>query len=245
MDNAQDQIRQNFIRVSEKIERTALRVGRQHESVRLVVVTKAQPHAVVQAAIDAGAKILGENYPEETAEKLPFLRCAENQVELHMIGHLQSRKAKIVADHFDMLHSLDSLSLAQKIDRLCAERNRVLPVLVQFNVGDEQTKSGWQADRAEIWPDFYPEIEMLLALKHISIRGLMTMPPLYEDPEKSRPFFKRLKALQCELMRRFPEGNWQELSMGTSGDYLTAIEEGSTLVRVGTAIVGQRVYPHL
>ena len=240
-----EEIRENYWKVKEKIFDTAIRAGRKPEDIRLVVVTKAQPVSVVQAVIDAGACIVGENYPEETAEKLPLLNFGDNPVEIHMIGHLQSRKAKIVAEHFDLLQSLDSLSLAEKMERICSAKQKILPVLLEFNVGVESSKSGWQAAKPELWNSFYSDLEKIIELKHLSVRGLMTMPPLFEEPEHSRPYFKKLLELQENLSYRFPQVDWSELSMGTSSDYLIAIEEGATLVRVGTAIVGQRVYKHL
>jgi PLP dependent protein len=157
-----------------------------------------------------------------------------------MIGHVQSRKARLVADHFALLHSLDSLKLAQRLDRFAAERDRVLPVLLEFNVGGEESKAGWDASHESQWNLFLPEIATLLDLPHLRVHGLMTMPPLETDPEDSRRFFQRLRQLRERLAAQFPQADWRELSMGTSADYHVAVEEGATLVRVGTAIVGAR-----
>jgi pyridoxal phosphate enzyme (YggS family) len=159
-----------------------------------------------------------------------------------MIGHVQSRKARLVADHFALLHSLDSLKLAQRLDRFAAERNRILPVLLEFNTGGEQSKSGWNASDESQWNVFLPEIAHLVDLPNLRVQGLMTMPPLGTDPEESRRFFLRLKRLRDHLASHFPEAAWRELSMGTSSDFEVAVEEGATLVRVGTAIVGARKY---
>ncbi|MGQ9832695.1 MAG: YggS family pyridoxal phosphate-dependent enzyme [Candidatus Villigracilaceae bacterium] len=232
------QIRQRYLQTLEQIAAAARRAGRRPEDVRLVVVTKAQPLAVVQAAIQAGVVVLGENYPEEAVEKIRALPNAG--VEWHMIGHVQSRKADLVAGHFAMLHSLDNLRLANRLERFCAETGRRLPVLLEFNVGDEESKFGWQAGNESRWSDFLPEIETILTLPHLEVRGLMCMPPLAEQPEASRPYFRLLRRLQDFLARRFPSASWNELSMGTSIDYVVGVEEGATLVRIGTAIVGPR-----
>jgi pyridoxal phosphate enzyme (YggS family) len=147
-----------------------------------------------------------------------------------------------VADHFALLHSLDSLKLAQRLDRFAAERDRVLPVLLEFNVGGEESKSGWDASEEAHWDAWMPEIADLLNLPHVHVHGLMTMPPLGTNPEDARPFFRRLRRLRDHLATQFPDADWHELSMGTSADYIVAVEEGATLVRVGTAIVGARKY---
>jgi pyridoxal phosphate enzyme (YggS family) len=159
-----------------------------------------------------------------------------------MIGHVQSRKARLVVDHFALLHSLDSLKLAQRLNRFADERNHILPVLLEFNVGGEESKSGWDASDESRWNSFMPEITDLLQLPHLRVQGLMTMPPLETDPQDSRQFFQRLRRLRDFLAAQFPNVDWRELSMGTSSDYTVAVEEGATLVRVGTAIVGARKY---
>ncbi len=161
-------------------------------------------------------------------------------VEWHMIGHVQSRKARLVADHFALLHSLDSLKLAQRLNRFAAERNRVLPALLEFNVGGEESKFGWNARDASQWHALLPDVSSILDLPNLRLHGLMTMPPLGTAPEDSRRFFLRLRLLRDHLASQFPKADWHELSMGTSADYAVAVEEGATLVRVGTAIVGAR-----
>jgi pyridoxal phosphate enzyme (YggS family) len=234
-------IRQNYQNTLDHIATAARKSGRSPDDVRLVVVTKSQPLEVVQAAIEAGVRVLGENYPEEAVTKIQAL-APQSGVEWHMIGHVQSRKARLVADHFALLHSLDSLKLARRLDRFAAEGNRVLPVLLEFNVGGEESKAGWDASQASQWNAFLPEIAGLLSLPHLRLQGLMSMPPLETEAEDSRRYFQRLRQLRDWLASQFPEGDWKELSMGTSADYLVAVEEGATLVRVGTAIVGARRY---
>src|SRR5262245_16764812 len=232
-------IRERYFHTLEQIARAANKANRTPNEIRLVVVTKSQPLEIVQVAIEAGAKILGENYPEEGVMKIQSL-AQQSGVEWHMIGHVQSRKARLVADHFALLHSLDSLKLAQRLDRFAAEQNRVLPVLLEFNVGGEESKSGWNASDASAWDLLLPEIKSVLDLTNLRVHGLMTMPPLETNPEDARRFFQRLRWLRDHLAATFPQADWHELSMGTSADYAVAVEEGATLVRVGTAIVGER-----
>ena len=232
-------IRENYQRTLDQIAGSARKAGRAPEDIRLVVVTKSQPLEVVQAAIEAGVKILGENYPEEGVTKIQSLPN-QSGVEWHMIGHVQSRKARLVAEHFELLHSLDSLKLAQRLDRLAAQGGRVLPVLLEFNVGGEESKSGWDASDDSLWDVLLPDVRSILDLPNLRVHGLMTMPPLETDPEDSRRFFQRLRLLRDHLAVVFPQKDWSQLSMGTSADYGIAVEEGATLVRVGTAIVGTR-----
>jgi pyridoxal phosphate enzyme (YggS family) len=234
-------IRENYQSTLDQIAAAARKSSRQPDDIRLVVVTKSQPIDVVQAAIEAGARILGENYPEEAVAKIQSL-TEQTGVEWHMIGHVQSRKARLVADHFALLHSLDSLKLAQRLDRFAAERDRVLPVLLEFNVGGEESKAGWDASDQSQWESLLSEIASILELSHLRVRGLMTMPPLETNPEAARQFFQRLRSLRDYLASQFSQVDWRELSMGTSADYAVAVEEGATLVRVGTAIVGARKY---
>jgi len=234
-------IRENYQSTLEQIATAAHKSRRNPDDIKLVVVTKSQPVEVAQAAIEAGCRILGENYPEEGVTKIQSLP-SQSGVEWHMIGHVQSRKARIVAEHFELLHSLDSLKLAHRLDRFAREKNRILPVLLEFNVGGEETKSGWDASDDSQMEKFLPDVQSILDLPNLRIHGLMTMPPLGTDPEDSRRFFQRLRLLRDQLASLYPDNDWSELSMGTSADYTVAVEEGATLVRVGTAIVGARRY---
>ena len=234
-------IREKYQYTRDQIASAAHRSKRDPNEVRLVVVTKSQPMEVVQAALEAGVRLFGENYAEEAVTKIQGLG-AQTGVEWHMIGHVQSRKARLVVDHFALLHSLDSLKLAQRLDRFAAERDKVLPVLLEFNVGGEESKAGWDAAEASKWGGLLPEIASVLELPNLRVQGLMTMPPLETEMEDSRRFFQRLRNLRDHLASQFPQADWHELSMGTSADYPIAVEEGATLVRVGTAIVGARNY---
>jgi pyridoxal phosphate enzyme (YggS family) len=234
-------IQERYLSTLDKIAAAAKHAGREPGAVKLVVVTKSQPVEVVRAAIEAGAQILGENYPEEGVTKIQFLR-EFSAVEWHMIGHVQSRKAQLVADNFNLLHSLDGLKLASRLNRFCEEAGRTLPTLLEFNVGEEQSKSGWPAWNEAHWSELVNDVSSILALPHLQVRGLMAMPPLGESAEYSRTFFQKTRRLQAFLAAQLPQTNFSELSMGTSTDYEVAVEEGATLVRVGTAIVGPRKY---
>lgn len=236
-----ESIRIRYLATLDKIAVAAKKAGVDPQSVKLLVVTKSQSVEVTRAAIEAGANILGENYPEEGVLKLQTLR-EFSAVEWHMIGHVQSRKAQLVAVNFHFLHSLDSLKLAKRLDRYCGEAGRSLPVLLEFNVGGEESKGGWPAWDETRWPELLAELAEILASPNLKVRGLMTMPPLGENAEFSRPFFRKLKRLQEYLSAQFPQVDVSELSMGTSFDYEAAVEEGATFVRVGTAIVGAREY---
>jgi len=239
-------IGERYRRVSDTIAEAARKAGRPPESVRLVVVTKLQPIPVVQAAIEAGACLLGENYAEEAVPKMDAIanllprQTAGGRVEWHMIGHVQRRKAALVVSHFALLHSLDTLRLAERLDRLAGAEDRQLPVLLEFNVGGEAGKEGWNASDESMWPNLVPDVEAIAALPRLQIKGLMTMPPLVTDPEDARVYFRRLRGLRDFLAARVPGAAWDELSMGTSVDYPVAVEEGATLVRVGEAILGPR-----
>jgi len=232
-------IRTRYGQVREKIDAAARKAGRNPDSVRLVVVTKTHPLEIIRAALEAGIRDLGENYAEEAVEKIQAIGAVDGLC-WHMIGHVQSRKADLVAQNFDFMHSLDSLKLANRLDRFAAEAGRVLPVLLECNVGGEESKFGYPAFERAQWDVLRAEAQQIAGLPHLQIRGLMTMPPLYEDAEKTRPFFQKLRGLRDYLSAQIPQVKWDELSMGTSADYLAAVEEGATLVRVGTAILGAR-----
>jgi PLP dependent protein len=239
MDELTGSIEQRLAQVNQRIEKAALLGGRSPAGITLLVVSKSQPVEVIQAAISAGIKRFGENYPEETLAKMMNLP-GQAGIEWHMIGHLQSRKARIVAEHFQMLHSLDSFQLAEKMDRLLAESGKKMPALLEFNVGGEASKFGWPAWDQTRWEELLPELSKILGMQYLQITGLMTMPPLSEDVEESRPFFQKLRRLRDYLTASFTEAKFSELSMGTSADFEIAIEEGATMIRVGRAILGDR-----
>lgn len=233
------QIVENYQTVLEQIAEAAERASRSIQDVKLVVVTKGHPVESIQAVINAGARLLGENYVEAATPKIEQLKSCPD-IEWHMIGHIQSRKARNVCELFDYVHSLDSVKLAGRLDRFCGEMGVSLPVLLECNVSGEESKYGFQVQTGSDWPRFFDEVAEIIALDHLALRGLMTMAPYFENAEKARPYFRRLKILLDELSTRFPGTNWSELSMGMSSDFQIGIEEGATLVRIGTAILGSR-----
>lgn len=255
-------IKDRRAQVLERIAEAARRAGRPPEAVRLVVVSKAQPLHVVEAAIAAGVRTFGENYAEEAVQKIQHVggksaprdegafgprnrQVGDVSLEWHMIGHIQSRKARLVAPYFDLIHSLDSVKLAGRLNQCALELGRTIPVLLELNVGGETAKSGWPAADEAAWPMLTKDIEQVSQLSSLQIEGLMTMPPLTDDPEEARTYFRRLRKLQGFLTDEFPMLRWAELSMGTSADYAVAVEEGATLVRVGEAILGRRPAPEV
>jgi pyridoxal phosphate enzyme (YggS family) len=226
------EISENLARVRERIETAARRSGREPERVRLVAVSKTVGPERVRQAIEAGMRILGENYVQEAQKKIEALG---HDVTWHFIGHLQTNKAKLAARLFDLIHSVDRVNLAEELDRQAKLQGKVLPVLLQINISGETTKFGAQEK------EILMLAEKLSEMEGIEIKGLMAMPPFFEDPEASRPYFVELRKLGERLgQQKIPRISMEELSMGMSNDFEVAIEEGATLVRVGTAIFGPR-----
>lgn len=231
------QIRERHTLVMERIARAAARAGRAAQAVRVVAVTKAQPHAVVAAAIEAGLTRLGENYVEEALEKMAAFGP---NLEWHMIGHVQRRKARDAASSFAMVHSLDSLALAQRLDHMAGEGGRRLAVLLECNVSGEASKFGFAAHSPGERSGLVPEVGEILSLPNLTVQGLMTVAPIGPSPEAVRPVFAGLRGLRDWLCAELGEPVWPELSMGMSDDYEVAVEEGATLVRIGRALLGPR-----
>ncbi len=231
--------------VQDEIAAACGRAGRQPDTVTLVAVSKTHPAEAVVRAIEAGVRHLGENRVEEAVGKISAVAAlTDTPVAWHMIGHVQTRKARYVTSGFALLHSLDSLHLAERLSRLLVEQGATLDVLLEVNVSGEATKQGWDvpnwqdnpAQRQVLWQD----VAQLLTLPAVNVRGLMTMAPIVEQPEAARPVFSALRALRDALANDFPGPAWAELSMGMTDDYPVAVEEGATLVRVGRAIFGSR-----
>jgi pyridoxal phosphate enzyme (YggS family) len=239
MEEKQRTIYENYQRVCDGIAQAAHSAGRAAEDVKLVVVTKGHSIETTRAALAAGACCLGENYVEQALPKIEAL--TGQHVEWHMIGHIQSRKARAVSEHFAWVHSVDRLKIARRLNKFAAESERVIRILLECNVSSEASKYGWKAWDEVRWSELSAAIAPLMSFPNLEVRGLMTMPPYDPDPEKSRPYFVKLRRLREFLQGQFPEVGWSELSMGMSGDYQVAVQEGATLVRVGTAIVGPRV----
>jgi pyridoxal phosphate enzyme (YggS family) len=235
----QQELRLRLEDVQERIAHAAISAGREPGSVELVVVTKAQPVELIRAAIGAGARNLGENYADQALPKIEALSDFPH-VTWHMIGHIQSRKAALVSEHFGFVHSLDSVKIANRLSRFAGQAGRKLPCLLEYNVSGEESKYGWAAEAESRWDSLLPELEKVLALPHLEVRGLMTIAPFLPDPEESRPFFRRLRKLRQYLAAQFPHVDWSELSMGMSADFTVAVEEGATIVRIGQAILGPR-----
>lgn len=234
-----DTILRKFENVNERIINAALSVGRDPNDVQLIVVTKGHPLGVIKDVLDAGAKNLGENYLEEATPKI-FALSSYADIEWHMIGHVQSRKARSVSEHFPWIHSLDSLKLANRLNRFAIELKRELSVLLEINISGEDTKFGFPASDQRDRQILVEALQTVLSLSNVKVQGLMAMPPFLPNPEEVRPYFQRLRQLQEFLMGIFPSSNWDELSMGMSADFEVAIQEGATMVRIGQAILGPR-----
>lgn len=233
-------IAENVAQVRERIARAATRVGRNPDSITLMAVSKTMEPARIREASEAGIRVFGENRVQEFAQKFPDPKDRRD-AEWHLIGHLQSNKAGKAVELFDAIDSLDSLRLAEKLDRAASEAARILPVLIEINVGGEESKSGVPLDS----PDLETLLQGLPQLEHLEIRGLMAVPPFAENPETTRPYFRLLRDLRDTLaQRKQPRVQMDVLSMGMSHDFEVAIEEGSTCVRVGTAIFGERPKPN-
>ena len=226
-------IADNIERIRQHIRTVALRCNRNPESVRLIAVSKTFPAADMKEATSAGQRLFGENYIQEAERKYSELG---QQVQLHFIGHLQSNKAEIAVKIFTMIETVDRMKLAAILDRALNRYGRTLDILVQVNIGNDENKSGIEPENAE---NLLKEISFL---KNLRVRGLMTIPPFSEDPERSRVHFQALRHLAENLQEKglFYDNAAIELSMGMSHDYRIAIEEGATLVRVGSAIFGNR-----
>ncbi|MBN2283065.1 MAG: YggS family pyridoxal phosphate-dependent enzyme [Deltaproteobacteria bacterium] len=225
-------VEENIQLVREKITEAALRSGRDPSEVRLMAVTKTVDDERIQKAITCGIDIIGENYVQEARRKI---EKTGHSVEWHMIGHLQSNKAKYAVKLFDMIHSVDRLSLARELDRRSGAAGVVTRILIEVNTSGEETKSG------AVPAGVIPLIGEISTMEHLSIRGLMTMPAWYDDPEKARPSFIVLRELRDRIAEcDMPNVRMDELSMGMTDDFPVAVEEGATIVRIGRAIFGER-----
>ena len=229
-------IADNLARVRQRIAEAARRAGRRPQDVALMAVTKTFPPEMIREAYNAGQRLFGENRVQEFAEKAPWLTDLP-EIEFHLIGHLQSNKAAKAAQMFSGIDSVDSLHLAEKLNAAAEKPGKQLQVLIEINVGGEAAKSGVAPDSLEL--------ESLLTaaprLEGLQFQGLMSIPPFTEDPEDARPFFRTLRELRNQIAaRKLPAVSMDTLSVGMSHDFEIAIEEGSTCVRIGTAIFGPR-----
>jgi hypothetical protein len=227
----------NLESVRARMAAAAQRADRAPEEVRLVAVTKTQSPETIQAAYDLGLRDFGENRVSEAEGKVEVL---PTDIRWHMIGHIQSRKAKHVVPLFDFVHAVDRPKIARYLDRHAEGREERLPVLLECNVSGERSKYGFAAERWSSDEDqrdaLWAAVGEIVSLPRLCVKGLMTMAPIVDDPEEARPVFRRLRELRDALAGDFPRGDWHELSMGMTDDFEVAIEEGATLVRVGRAI---------
>jgi hypothetical protein len=236
-------IAENIAAVRERITVAARRAGRDPEVVALMAVCKTKPAEEIRAAYEAGQRLFGENRVQEFHEKsgdLQDLMIGPDLAEFHLIGHLQSNKTNRAAEIFQAIDSVDSLAVLERLHTAALRLNKHLPILIEVNIGGEDQKAGLSPDSQDLEQILHAAPSLLA----ISIRGLMTVPPFTDDPEGARPYFRRLRELRDQIAaRKLPAIGMEELSMGMSHDFEVAIQEGSTCVRVGTAIFGARNYP--
>lgn len=223
----------NIATIRNIIADAALRSGRKASDVRLMAVTKTVDDDRIMEAIESGVDIIGESYVQEAKRKIEKMG---RNIEWHMIGYLQSNKAKYAVRLFDMIHSVDRMDLARELDRRSKAANLVMKILIEVNTSGEEAKSGVPYKSA------IPLIRDVATLENLSIQGLMTMPPWFDDPEDARPYFTALREMRDKIIdENLKRVEMRELSMGMSGDYEVAVEEGATIVRVGRSIFGERM----
>ena len=229
-------ITENLEQVRKNIEEACRAVNRDPGEVTLISVSKTKPVSMLQEAYDAGSRDFGENKVQEIMDKYPQL---PSDIRWHMIGHLQRNKVKYIVDKVALIHSVDSLRLAETIENEAAKHNVTVPILIEVNVAQEESKFGLKTE------EVLSLVESVAALPHINIKGLMTIAPYVEDPEENRGIFRQLKKLIVDIAaKNINNVNMSVLSMGMTGDYQVAVQEGATMVRVGTGIFGERDYSH-
>ena len=224
---------ENYSRITQNIARSAEKSGRRYEDITLLAATKTVDIDVINHAIESGVKVIGENRVQE------FLSKYENYspCERHFIGHLQTNKVKDIIDKVSLVHSVDSYRLAEEISRQAVKRNITMNVLLEINIGNEESKSGFCYDEAE------NAVEKIAKLNGVNVKGLMAIPPICETPEQNRHYFAKMKKLFIDIgLKKIDNSSMDILSMGMSDDYEVAIEEGATMVRLGTALFGRRNY---
>ena len=227
-------ITENLEQVRKNIDEACRMAGRDPKEVTLIAVSKTKPVSMLKEAYDAGARCFGENKVQEIMDKHPQL---PEDIQWHMIGHLQRNKVKYIVDKVSMIHSVDSLRLAQTIEQEAAKHNVCVPVLLEVNVAQEESKFGLKMD------EVLPLIDTIADFPHIKVQGLMTIAPYVENAEDNRDFFRQLKKLSVDIeAKNINNVSMSVLSMGMTGDYQVAVQEGATIVRVGTGIFGERNY---
>ena len=228
-------IKENLVQVSENIKKICEKVGRKPEEVRLIAVSKTKPIEMLLEAYEYGCREFGENKVQELVDKYEQM---PKDVKWHMIGHLQRNKVKYIVDKVVLIHSVDSLKLAEEISREALKKQVEVSILIEINIAGEESKFGIKPDEA------VDMVKAIALLPNIQIEGLMTIAPYVENPEENRQYFAQLKELSVDIsLKNIDNVNMNVLSMGMSGDYMVAVEEGATCVRVGTGIFGERQYP--
>ena len=235
----EEEIRQNLVEVEEKITNAVEKAGRKRSEVKLIAVSKNNTVDVLESAYRCGVRVFGENRVQELVEKMDYFEAKGiKDIEWHLIGHLQTNKVKYVIGRIAMIHSVESEKLAAAIDSESAKKGVVTDILIEVNIGDEESKFGLVPEQV---PDF---VEKIASLKNIRVKGLMCVAPYTDDPEDNRKYFLKMKKLSVDIIEKNNDNSSVcELSMGMTGDYTVAIEEGATFVRVGTGIFGKRFYP--
>ncbi len=231
-----EDVKYNWLKISELVSAKAAEYGRQSDDVKIISVSKTHPFSVVRWGMEAGIRVFGENYVQELVEKQEEALHSDIYPEWHFIGHLQTNKVKYIVPFVSMIHSVDSLHLAEEISKHANKCGRTVDILLQVNSSGELSKSG--CEPGEVFTLF----EQVLQIPNVSVKGLMTIGSFSYDEDVYRAEFRLMKGLLNELNQHFPKANLKELSMGMSGDFEAAIEEGSTMVRIGTAIFGERDY---
>ncbi|MFP3853022.1 MAG: YggS family pyridoxal phosphate-dependent enzyme [Anaerolineales bacterium] len=232
-------INKNLAQIQERIQRAAEKADRNPAGVQIVAVTKGHDASVVRSANEVGLDRLGENRVREGLKKMGAVDDLPG-LQWDMIGHIQSRKAKLVAPAYHWVHSVDREKIARYLDRYAGEEGRILPVLLECNVSGEESKYGFDLSEEARWTDWLEQVKTILAMEHLSVRGLMTMAPWEADEDIVRSTFARLRRLRAFLREELPAGSWEHLSMGMTDDYEIAVEEGATILRLGRALFGPR-----
>ncbi len=231
---SKDELKSNYETVLEKVGEACKRVGRDPSEVTIIAVSKTKPLSLIEDAIDVGMDTFGENKPQEIRDKTASV---SRNVHWHMIGKLQTNKIKYIIETCDLIHSVDSLKLLEKLEEEAIKRQLHVDILLQVNVSGEETKSGFSVD------EVYDLLPIISKFNHLHVKGLMTIPPFVNNPEDNRHYFRRLKEIFVDIKSKNIDNiSMNALSMGMTGDYLVAVEEGATFIRVGTGIFGERNY---
>ena len=230
-------IQDNYLSVKDRVKQACMRASRDEKEVLLIAVSKTRTFDEIDEAAKAGARVFGENKPQELREKADALN---KEYEWHMIGHLQTNKIKYIVERAALIHSVDSYRLAEAVNKEAEKRNMTANILVQVNIAEEESKFGLNLEEVEAL------IRQIALLKHVKIKGLMTVPPFVENPEDNRVHFQNMRHLFIDIKEKNIDNvDMNELSMGMTGDFEVAIEEGATMVRVGTGIFGERDYSNI